>query len=397
MFIQFFLFVAIKLNLNELKAAYFCVASVLPLKMALNAEKVKLLNYFCGVGDDASASEKINLEVKNWFETQADRRVVLFKDRDEKTIGGRIDLRWKLCLQYFETGYCYPPHYCPHWHVCKRFIEGDCDGTCGLSHNFHDEDNGGKMAEVGLSQKFPIYLIRNIVAYSLPQICLLYLKSECKTEGECPYLHICSSAIRKIACECSLSHNLEDQHNEKILDRYNLSHSIWFTSERRVDFVRCNVLVPVQQKVQPSTELSSVDECQLMSAMLKMMARKPSCCYLTSPESKRIPLQEEELYSSRWGSNSSQDSKSMHGVLALKGFASISPNPGVNSKHTMSTLSLLQSNLTLKRQLSLTPAKLRREDWMKQVRKEADSLQGDQKGKTPATTSRSKDIQKGNR
>ena len=282
-------------------------------KMALNAEKAKLSKYFCGFEDDAdlaSASEQTKLVVKNWLETQADRRVVLFKDPDERTVGGRIDLRWKLCLQYFDTGRCYPPNHCTHWHICKRFIEGDCEGACGLSHSFHDEDNGGKLAEVGISRNFPIHLIRNLVAYSLPQICLLYLKSECDTDEECPYLHVCSSAIRKIDCACVLSHNLADQHNQKILERHNLSHSIWFTSERRIDFVRCNILIPVQQKIQPSknSPSSSLEECQI-DKMLKMLACKPSCSDLISQERHKITPQKEEIYLSESASKPSQNSK----------------------------------------------------------------------------------------
>ena len=222
--------------------------------MALNHEKVKLFNYICDIEEHAfpsAQSAQIKLEVQNWLETQAERRVVLFKDRNGKTTGGLIDLRRKLCSQYLYTGSCHPAEkYCALWHVCKRFIEGNCKGECGRSHSFRDKSNRTNTTEAGL-ENFPDELIRNIVAYSLPQICLLYSNSASKCEiNACPYLHICPSVVSKTACECSLSHNLLDPHNKTILERFHLSDShLWFESEKLITFVLCNILHPSRQKV----------------------------------------------------------------------------------------------------------------------------------------------------
>ena len=223
--------------------------------MELNNEKVKLFNYVCDIHHiethclPSAQTAQTKLEVQNWLQTQAER-VVLFKDEDGKTTGGLIDLKRKLCSEYVYTGSCHPPEgYCALWHVCKGFIEGNCKGECGRSHSFLDNGNLKYTREAGLSC-FPDQLIRNIVAYSLPQVCLLYSNSanECEINA-CPYLHICPSVVRKTACECSLSHNLVDQHNKKILERYKLSYHFFFESEKLTAFVLCNILHPLRQKI----------------------------------------------------------------------------------------------------------------------------------------------------
>lgn len=220
--------------------------------MELNNEKVKLFNYICDIETHSLPSAQTaqtKLEVQNWLQTQAER-VVLFKDEDGKTTGGLIDLQRKLCSEYLYTGSCQPPEgYCALWHVCKSFIEGNCKGECGRSHSFRDIGNLKNTIEAGLS-RFPDQLIGNIVAYSLPQVCLLYSNpaNECEISA-CPYLHICPSVVRKTACECPLSHNLVDQHNKKILERYKLSNPHFFESEKLTTFVICNILHPRRQKV----------------------------------------------------------------------------------------------------------------------------------------------------
>ena len=257
--------------------------------MALLDIKVQLFNYISGIGDDTEdvlANEQTKFEVKNWLKTHADRLVVLYKDQDGNPTGGRIDLRRKICSQYLDTGFCHPPEgYCALWHICKRFIEGDCDGKCGRSHNFHDKDNRKNTTEAGL-ENFPSRLIRNVVAYSLPQVCLLYSKSECKTSA-CPYLHICLSVVRKTTCECFMSHNLLDQHNKMILERYNFSdcHSIWFKSERLRDFVLCNIIHPVRQKVCKSSK----DSYQACRKETMLTSKLSVASNLMSPGSKVTP------------------------------------------------------------------------------------------------------------
>lgn len=223
--------------------------------MALNDEKVKLFNYICDIEELALPSAQtaqIKLKVQNWLEIQGERRAVLLKDRDGKTTGILIDLSQKLCSQYLYEGSCSPAEkYCALWHVCKHFIEENCEGECGRSHSFlADKGNRKNMIEAGL-ENFPDELIRNIVAYSLPQVCLRYSNPADKCQiDSCPYLHICPSVVSRTACECSLSHDLFDLHNKKILEIFNLSDChLWFESEEPIAFVLCNILHPSRQKV----------------------------------------------------------------------------------------------------------------------------------------------------
>ncbi|XP_078378734.1 uncharacterized protein LOC144661781 [Oculina patagonica] len=273
--------------------------------MALNYAKVQLFNCICRIGDDAEdalASDQTKLEVKNWLETHADR-LALFKDQDGKPIGNRIDLRREICLQYLDTGLSHPPkvYYCARWHICKRFIEGDCDGKCGRSHDFHDKDNRTNTTEAGL-ENFPSQLIRNIVALSLPRVCLLYSKSECKSRA-CPYLHVCPSVIRKTHCECCMSHNLLDQHNEKVLERYNLH--LWLKSKRTIDFVLCNILCPVEPKVCKSSK----DSYQSYRKETMLTSKLPVASHLMSKEFKATPKLLNRAEPGKWAARMNQTDK----------------------------------------------------------------------------------------
>ena len=166
-------------------------------------------------------------------------------DTGQHTVAGvRIDLGRKICRQYHDKGSCRSAHgKCKFWHICKGFIEENCDGKCNRSHNFLDEENHKKTNELGLA-KHPNGTIRHFVFWSLPQVCELYTRGMCASDS-CLYLHICSQAVRSSACSCSLSHNLTDSHNMKILQQYDLvRHQSMSTV-----FVRCNILVPKEQRV----------------------------------------------------------------------------------------------------------------------------------------------------
>ena len=93
-------------------------------------------------------------------------------------------------------------------------------------------------------EKVPNGTIRNIVAWSLPQVCQLYLRNECKSD-KCPYLHVCSQDVRGLSCKCVLSHDISDSHNIKILREYDLVPPHQVINK---DFVRCSILVVNEQK-----------------------------------------------------------------------------------------------------------------------------------------------------
>ncbi|KAL9987965.1 hypothetical protein ACROYT_G002352 [Oculina patagonica] len=160
-----------------------------------------------------------------------------------------------MCQQYVVKGSCRRAQgKCKFWHICRSFIEGNFDGKCRLSHDFFDTDNREKIKRLAL-EKHSNGTVRDIVAWSLPQVCQLYLKSECKTE-KCPYIHVCSKTVRGSSCKCTLSHNLTDSHNKNILKQYDLAPH----QRMSVDFVRCSVLVPNKQKHFRKSNYSLIDD-----------------------------------------------------------------------------------------------------------------------------------------
>ena len=192
----------------------------------------KVFNFICGSGGFAELSSLLkdssplknigtDQDKKNWLKTQARGRFVLVKEHNDDLAGVRIDLRKKICQQYLNRGLCPRAQgKCKFWHICKGFVEGNCVGNCSRSHDFFDTDNNEKSKELGLD-KFPNGTVRNIVAWSLPQVCQLYLRNECKSD-KCLYLHLCSNVVRGLTCCCAMSHNLTDSHNKKILKQYDL-------------------------------------------------------------------------------------------------------------------------------------------------------------------------------
>ena len=213
----------------------------------------KVFNFICGSGGfaelsfllkDSSPLKNITTEQekKNWLKTEARGRFVLVKGDDE-IAGVRIDLRKKICQQYLSSGSCSRTQgKCKFWHICKSFIEGNCDWKCSRSHDFFDPDNKGKTSELGI-EKHSNGTVRNIVAWSLPQVCKMYLSNECKSD-KCPYLHVCSKVVRGSPCDCALSHNITDSHNKKILKQYDLVPH----QSMRITFVRSSILVLEEQR-----------------------------------------------------------------------------------------------------------------------------------------------------
>lgn len=218
--------------------------------MADDILQEKLFNFLCGSGGfvDLSVllsrssplgSRKSANEAVIWLENQ--RTFALVKDGKGKVLGVQVDLKKKLCQQYISTGYCKKKEgFCKHWHICKKFIEGKCDAYfgCELSHNFHEGANSKMLKELCLV-KYSNGSLRNIVAWSLPQVCQWYLRGECSSH-KCSYIHVCVKAIQGLSCGCSLSHSLDDSgHNLFVLKQYNLVPANQVLNEV---FVRCSVL-----------------------------------------------------------------------------------------------------------------------------------------------------------
>lgn len=227
---------------------------------------VKVYNYICGNGGFAEFSQLLKPpsplskkpdedSVRYWFKIQklsgsfdSDHALAITTNQHGRGIGIRIDLKKQMCLRYTTTGACQSGKRCKFWHICKEFVEGTCKGiNCGRSHDFHDEDNKEKTAELGFEKKAS-HAVRGIVAGSLPQVCLSYLKNECLVTSNCPYLHVCPSQVRAFPCEmsaeCSLSHDFADPHNKNILEQ----HGFRPPRKLEMEVVRCNIFIPKQQK-----------------------------------------------------------------------------------------------------------------------------------------------------
>lgn len=222
---------------------------------------VKVFNFICGLGGFAEFSQLLKppspLAKKSdansmilWFEKEkmagsfvSVHRLVVTKNHKGRPFGFRIDLKTQICLKYFLTGSCNLASRCKFWHICKGFLDGTCKAAgCGRSHDFHDDDNKRKIAELEFEKKSNAVL-RSIIAGSLLQVCLSYLKNECVTFN-CPYLHICVSRLGSTGCECRLSHDFADTHNKNILAQFGFKPP----RTSNTDVVRCNILVPKQQK-----------------------------------------------------------------------------------------------------------------------------------------------------
>ena len=60
--------------------------------------------------------------------------LAVVKDRNGETAGAHIDLRKKMYQEYVIKGSrARGQERCKFWHLCKSFIDGNCDGDCKCS------------------------------------------------------------------------------------------------------------------------------------------------------------------------------------------------------------------------------------------------------------------------
>ena len=228
----------------------------------------KTYNFICGSGGMSTVSQLVKNpsplkglqteeEVRKWLriQTQKDRRFVLIIDQRGKITGLRIDLRKKICPQYWLQGTCNRSEgKCKYWHICRNYIKGTCEGSCSRSHDFRDDVNEWKVRELEL-EKFDNGSIRNIVSRSLPQVCLLYARGECLYDS-CPYLHV-NCSVEAPASFASTLHQLTNDHNKAILRQFDLVPH----QGMKVEFIQCNILVPCrQERYEPANYSSAGSE-----------------------------------------------------------------------------------------------------------------------------------------
>ena len=247
----------------------------------------KVFNFICGKGGVASLSDLLQhpsplsrkftgqeLDAKIWLQVQAQpegqkvSRIILLESQDGEIIGARVNCRKKICMNY-SKGSCKSNNSCPFWHVCKSYLEGNCQGNCGLSHDFHDDGNVKKVRKLEM-EKLPGGTLRSIVANSLPQVCYMYLKNNCQSSC-CPYLHICPVAVQGNSCCCGLSHDLTDDHNTGILKQYDLA-----PEKTKFNIMQCNILIPKskQQKIfeDKANSASSQVNLNMMASPVPLMS-----------------------------------------------------------------------------------------------------------------------------
>ena len=248
----------------------------------------KVFNKICDSGGFVELSELLKhplplasiatkLQAQTWLESQGGR-FILIQDHNREVTGVRVDLKKKICQQYLDKGcsrrtqrkYLF-------WHICKRFIEGNCNGKCNLSHNFLDKDNIEKTKKLEL-QKFSNSTVRKIVLCSLPQVCQLYLVNECE-RVECSFLHLCPGMVREFLCNCAFSHCLVDTHNKGIIKRYDLLPSPLMS----LDFVCCNILVLNEPKLTSKYQLSGDKGIAIHASNALTTATVPEVTSVSSP------------------------------------------------------------------------------------------------------------------
>ena len=142
--------------------------------------------------------------------------LAVVKDRNGETAGAHIDLRKKMYQEYVIK-------------VSKKNTE---------KFNLEKRTNDA---------------ILSVVAWSLLQVYLLYLRTDCKS-NKCPYLYICPKAIRESPCKYATSHDVTDFHNVLVLRQYDLKPHKGMS----IDFVRCSILVLKEQKRIKGCKYSSV-------------------------------------------------------------------------------------------------------------------------------------------
>lgn len=250
----------------------------------------RVFNFICGKGGVASLSDLLQhpsplarkfakpgqeLDAKIWLQVEAQpeqgqrvSRIILLESQDGEIIGARVNSRKKICLNY-SKGSCKSNNSCPFWHVCKSYLEGNCQGNCGLSHDLHDDGNVKKVKKLEI-EKLPNGTLRSVVANSLPQVCQMYLKNNCQSSC-CPYLHICSVAVQGHPCSCGLSHDLTDDHNTGILRQYDLA-----PEKTKFNIMQCNILIPQgkQQRIfeDKATSASSQVSLNMMGSPVPLMS-----------------------------------------------------------------------------------------------------------------------------
>ena len=170
-------------------------------------------------------------DAEKWFfsrETNNNFAFIIERKQDGALVSVKLYFKTRFCVKYQETGSCKKENCDYGWHLCKRFVDGNCDDSskCQLSHDFHDKKNSRKTSELGI-EKASNSVLRKIIANCLPRICPYYLENNCRLKRKCQNLHVCANYVKNFSCDENLcgfnSHSMQDPHNKELLAKFDLS------------------------------------------------------------------------------------------------------------------------------------------------------------------------------
>ena len=222
----------------------------------MEADIKKIFNYICGSGgslsfkrlrEQPSPLAKLNAaETRRKLEGIAENhKCFVLERKDGQLLNVKMFFKIRLCIKYMERK-CEAGKSCKYWHICKGYMEETCNKpNCAFSHSFKDEQNIGKLQDLGLDH-VQSNTIRNIFSNCLPRFCVDYNTSNsCTLGNNCLNVHLCSNFVQNACLEtnCRLQHNLKSEPNATILRRANLP----VTLPERILFY--HILVPKELKL----------------------------------------------------------------------------------------------------------------------------------------------------
>ena len=166
-----------------------------------------------------------------------------FEDEESRVSGSTATQRSLILCSYYLEGKCDKGNYCKRLHLCKEFLI-NCNRCPGNSCKFnfsHDpfDENNARIIKSKWTHTDP-KLIISFLRESFPRLCKKYEKEDCK-DGYCKKLHICEDFLFN-TCEnndCYLSHNIADEHNNNVFERYNLAD----LSKKPMMYILPNILI----------------------------------------------------------------------------------------------------------------------------------------------------------
>lgn len=167
-------------------------------------------------------------------------RFLLVRGPDgDLTVVAQTSLR--LCSAYAREECRSPPGGCPHLHLCKYFIYGNCRfgkgrKSCKFSHDIRSDHNFRLLRECTLhelnEEQLFMLLLQNDPAL-LPEVCLHYNKGStphgsCTFQENCTKVHLCQHFVQDdcvFGRRCKRQHAI-DQHGRRMLEERGLSGDV---------------------------------------------------------------------------------------------------------------------------------------------------------------------------